>query len=107
MPAENGGFNLVAHIVWNSPQNEREKADHFTVLNKAVEDSFPEGICIAAYAEHEGMLPYSPTTLKKDKNKMSKQMTGYLQVIGNQLRTIHFEQNTDGTTYKMICDDKQ
>ena len=76
---ENGSFKLAAHIVWSKPLNEKEKAECLSALNKTVEESFPEGIRIAAYAEHDGMLPFSPTTLKKDKNKMAKQTTGYMQ----------------------------
>ncbi len=91
MPTENDGFKLAAHIVWSKPLNEWEKADCLTALNKAVEESFPEGIRIAAYAEHDGMLPYSPTTLKKDKNKMAKQTTGYVRVVDGKLQTISFD----------------
>ena len=34
---------------------------------------------MAAYAVHKDMLPYSPTTLKKDKNKMARQTEGFIQ----------------------------
>ena len=88
LPTENGGFILVAHNVWSKPLNEQEKADCLTAINKAVEESFPEGIRIAAYAEHDGMLPYSPTTLKKDKNKMSRQTDGLVQVMDGKLTPI-------------------
>ena len=85
IPAENGGFKLVAHIVWSKTMNDREKADCLTALNKAVEESFPDGIRIFAYAEHDGMLPYSPTTLKKDRNRMSQQKNGYVQAVDGKL----------------------
>lgn len=88
-PMGNGDFKLTAHIVWSKPLNEQEKTTCLIALNNAVEESFPEGIRIAAYAEHNGMLPYSPTTLKKDKNKMAKQKTGYYQVINCKLTDIH------------------
>ena len=88
MPTENGGFKLAAHIVWNKPLNGKEKAECLSALNKTVEESFPEGIRIAAYAEHDGMLPYSPTTLKKDKNKMAKQTTGFFNVYNGKLISI-------------------
>ena len=90
-PTENGGFKLAAHIVWSKPLNEKEKVDCLTALNKTVEKSFPEGLQISAYAEYDGMLPYSPTTLKKDKNKMAKQTTGFVQVLDGRLRTVSFE----------------
>lgn len=88
MPTENGGFRLAAHVVWSKPLNEQEKADCLIALNKAVEESFPEEIRIAAYAEHDGMLPYSPTTLKKDKNKMARQTAGFFNVLNGKLISI-------------------
>ncbi len=93
---------MVAHIVWRNSCDEQEKKGCLTALNKAVEESFPKGIQISAYAEHDGMLPYSPTTLKKDKNKMSKQTTGYVQVIDGQLRDIVFKHSVDAASYQII-----
>lgn len=107
MPTTDGGFNLTAHIVWRESINEQEKTDCLTALNEAVDEAFPDGIRIAGYSEHDGMLPYSPTTLKKDKNKMSKQTSGYYQVVDGQLRAIHFEPTTEGNAYRMIIDDIQ
>ena len=71
------------------------------MLNKAVEESFPVGIRISAYAEHDGMLPYSTTTLKKDKNKLSKQTEGYVQVVDGVLEAIEFEAVGDGSAYRI------
>ena len=102
MPKQDGSFNLVAHIVWSKPLNEKEKKGCLTTLNKVVEKSFPDEIRIAAWSEHEGMLPYSPTTLKKDKNKLSKQTTGYVQVVDNQWQRIHFEPIADTSVFTMI-----
>lgn len=48
------------------------------------------------YAEHDIMLPYSPTTLKKDKNKMSNQTNGYIQVIDDEIRQIEFMPTESG-----------
>lgn len=107
MPTDNGSFHLVAHIVWGKSMNDQEKKDCLTALNKAVEECFPAEIRIVAWSEHDGMLPYSPTTLKKDKNMLSKQTTGYVQVIDAQLRTIHFVPTADGATYKMTFDKTQ
>ncbi|MEE1274676.1 MAG: hypothetical protein UHI81_09285 [Olegusella sp.] len=38
----------------------------------------PEGVGMYCYSYHEGMLPYSPTTLKKDRNGMAAQRDGYV-----------------------------
>lgn len=101
MPTENDGFNLAAHIVWSKQLHEPEKVKYLTSLNRAVEEFFPEGIRIAAWSEHDGMLPYSPTTLKKDKNKMSKQTTGYVQVVDGQLHEVRFEPADDHSAFIM------
>ena len=101
MPTENDGFNLAAHIVWSRRLHEPEKVKYLTALNRSVEGFFPEGIRIAAWSENDGMLPYSPTTLKKDKNKMSKQTTGYVQVVDGQLHEVRFEQAKDHSAFIM------
>ena len=36
----------------------------------------------------QGMLPYSPTTLKKDKNKLFKQTSGFYQVREGKLEKV-------------------
>ena len=48
------------------------------------------------------MLPYSPTTLKKYKNRMSKQTTGYIQVIDGQVNSIEYILNKNGK-YSQKC----
>ena len=47
------------------------------------------------------MLPYSPTTLKKDKNGMSKQTTGYIQLVDGQLVDVSYVKQ-DGDIYEQI-----
>lgn len=42
------------------------------------------------YAIHDVMLPYSPTTLKKDKNKMDKQKNGFVWVVNGKIKKIQF-----------------
>ncbi|MBR0419223.1 MAG: acyl--CoA ligase [Erysipelotrichaceae bacterium] len=102
MPTKNNSYKLVAHIVWNKNLNEEEKKNCLVELNKTVEKSFPEGIRIDAYAEHEGMLPYSPTTLKKDKNKLSKQTSGYIQIINGKVYSVEFIPNGNEKYYMNI-----
>ena len=48
-------------------------------MNERLKEFLPDGIVMSAYSEHEYMLPFSGTTLKKDKNGMSKQTLGYVQ----------------------------
>lgn len=80
-------LRIVAHIVWNKEMVDIDKVKCLKELNEAV-SSYDKEIDIYAYAFHEVMLPYSPTTLKKDKNRMSKQKDGYYQVFEGNLREI-------------------
>lgn len=101
MPSTDGQNYLVAHIVWNGQLTSGEKKNCIAEMNRLVTSSFPEEIQIAAYSEHEGMLPYSPTTLKKDRNRLSKQTDGYMQVVDGVWQTIRFEANADNTAYTL------
>ena len=81
---------LVAHIVWNEVVEEDSKASLLEYLDQNLQYFLPENVNIVGYSFHEGMLPYSPTTLKKDKNKLSKQTTGYVQIVDGNLVDISF-----------------
>lgn len=81
--------NVVAHIVWNQTVQESDKAKHMVELNTVANDFDPD-IILYAFAFHDRMLPYSPTTLKKDKNKMSKQMEGLYQVVDGKIQEMIF-----------------
>lgn len=54
----------------------------------SVKAGLPDPLFMYAYAEHQGMLPYSPTTLKKDKNKPFKQTSGFYQVHEGKLEEV-------------------
>jgi long-chain acyl-CoA synthetase len=94
-PAGNGKADVVAHIVWNKNVNEKETISYIEELNEYIRSFDPE-INVCAYAVYDVMLPYSPTTLKKDKNKMSKRMDGFVQVIDGQLVNIDFHDIESG-----------
>ena len=90
-PGQNTPVRVAAHIVWNGHFSEADKAEYLTELNRIMKSYLPEEISLYVYAEHEGMLPYSPTTLKKDKNKMSRQTTGFVQVADGKLISLSLE----------------
>lgn len=79
---------LAVHIVWTNKLSDAEKVQRVTELNEMLNDYLPSELVVFGYAEHEEMLPYSPTTLKKDKNRMSKQRDGYYQVVEGKLASI-------------------
>lgn len=78
---------LVAHIVFDNNISSAAKEEILKKLNKQIEESDFD-VVIDGYAEHEIMLPYSPTTLKKDKNKLSQQKEGYMQIIDGRLQEV-------------------
>ncbi|MBR0231535.1 MAG: acyl--CoA ligase [Clostridia bacterium] len=96
--------SLVAHIVWDGNPSVEEQKKHFKELNALMEDYLPSTFEMAAYSVHNIMLPYSPTTLKKDKNRLSKQTDGYIQVIDGEIKNINFVMG-DNDKYKMIIKD--
>ena len=96
MPTVDNKNNLVAHIVWKENYDEKTKVTFLTELNQILQDYLPTGVGLFTYAEHDGMLPYSPTTLKKDKNRLSRQEEGFIQVLLGGLNMVDFELSDDG-----------
>jgi len=56
----------------------------------------PNEVEVSAYSEHDVMLSYSLTTMKKDKNKLLKQTRGYVQVMENEISDIEFDLKESG-----------
>ena len=102
MPTEDNENNLVAHIVWNNQVKEEDKKLYIELMNEQLARFLSIEVEVSAYSFHDIMLPYSPTTLKKDKNKMSKQTTGYVQVIDGEISSIEFNLNENGK-YSQKC----
>lgn len=87
---------LVAHIVWNENVSESDKDEYFEMINQTMIESLPENVSVIGYSEHDTMLPYSITTLKKDKNKLSKQTSGYIQIKDGKLVDVSFLSTKNG-----------
>ena len=100
MPTEESN-TLVAHIVWSENVDGSKKEEYLKEIHQTMLDVLPENVSMIGYSEHDIMLPYSPTTLKKDKNKLSKQTTGYIQINDGKLVNISFESTKDGK-YKLV-----
>ena len=88
-PVENEPLNLIAHIVWSDGVKEEEKTELLIELIQSIVQFEPE-VTLNTYAFHKDMLPYSPTTLKIDKNKMSNQNDNYVRVFGTEIETFSF-----------------
>ncbi len=78
-------IKLVAHIVWNDTPSDENKAKRLEELNASLSCYLPQEISVYGYSEYQDMLPYSPTTLKKDKNKLSQQIDGFIQAVNGKL----------------------
>ena len=103
IPTNENVNNLVAHIVWNDNVLEDSKEQYIEIMNCQLRKYLPNDIELSAYAEHDVMLPYSPTTLKKDKSKMSQQTAGYYQLIDGKMYSIEYILNSNGN-YTRKCD---
>lgn len=86
-------IDLVAHIVWNKDLTQNEKINIINDINKQLYKYLPKGISVVAYSEHKEMLPYSSTTLKKDKNGLQNQNTGYFKVNNGLIQQVEFNSN--------------
>ena len=96
--------SLVAHIVWAGQPSAEEQIRNFEELNDCLKEYLPQSFSVVGYAVHDGMLPYSPTTLKKDKNKLSKQTSGYVQAINGRICNVEFVSMGNGR-YKFSVND--
>ena len=96
MPTERNDKTLVAHIVWSKEMNEEEIESCIDILNNSMLQFLPNDVELITYASHDVMLPYSPTTLKKDKNKLNKQTSGYFEIVDGNLREVEFVLNENG-----------
>ena len=99
-PIEHDAVNLVAHIVWNETVKESDRQAHLLDLYEHIKQYEPMvNLCVFAY--HEGMLPYSPTTLKKDRNRMFEQSDNYCMVETDHVVAVRFTKS-DGELYSII-----
>ncbi len=80
---QNDMTKLYAHLEWANGLNEAEKITALNKIDKVIKLHLPQEMEIAGYAEHD-RIPYSPTTLKKDKNRLAKQKDGYFRVENNK-----------------------
>ena len=96
MPTDENDYNLVAHIVWSDKVLNEDKTSYIMDLDDLMKHYLPSEIVLNTYSEHDTMIPYSPTTLKKDRNRLSKQTTGFIQVNDGKLQNIEYMLLSDG-----------
>ena len=102
LPIKYDPNNLVAHIVWEDKLTDEEKIRILSDIKRSLKEYLPSSVTVSAYSEHDVMLPYSPTTLKKDKNKMAEERKGYIQVIAGKLYDVDFLPTEEGCLTSFI-----
>ena len=90
VPTPDNKFNLVAHIVWNKDKENFNEIEAIEALNDKIREKYGDEIKISGYKVYDKMLPYSPTTLKKDKNKMAAERDGFIQVVDKKVSSYSF-----------------
>ena len=90
LPTEDNKYNLVSHIVWNKNVTNEDKAKNIELMNSAIANKFDGMISIGGFFEHNIMLPYSETTLKQDKNAMSNQLDGYINLEDSEIVDVDY-----------------
>ncbi len=107
MPTDENEHNLVAHIVWNARIANEDKTPYINDLNEWIKNYLPREIVLNTYTAHDNMIPYSPTTLKKDKQRLANQTTGFVQITDGKLEEIEYLLLSDGQHYsKFVRDGK-
>lgn len=93
MPLSDGTTSLVAHLLLD---NSIEETTIYERLDEFVSKEFNGLITIDGYKKHELSFPISPTTAKKDRNKLMKDLSGYKKVIGKDEYETRYEITENG-----------
>lgn len=88
MPLGNGEVSLVAHVIFNDNFT-NDKKTKFVELDSLLKGVLPEGISIDGYKEHFITFKCSPTTVKKDRKGLMKELDGYIKVIDNKVYNLY------------------
>ncbi len=81
--------------MWDKFVKETDKEGHLIDLIKYVRE-YESGVNMDTFAFYDIMLPYSPTTLKKDKNKMYKQEDGYIRIRDGHIERVRMISRKNG-----------
>lgn len=103
IPTDDNPNNLVAHIVWSEDVLNEDKTPYIIKLNEVMSEYLPSEITLETYAEHDEMIPYSPTTLKKDGNRLAAQSRGFMQVKDGKLESVEYCLLSDGSRYSKVA----
>lgn len=69
----NGGdIRLFAHVAWDRKKTAEQREEEMKKADAALQQMLSGKVGSVGYVSYEEVLPYSPTTLKKDKNRMTE-----------------------------------
>jgi long-chain acyl-CoA synthetase len=99
MPLADGTLSLVAHIIFNKDfiGDKKEKYVQFDLMLKEL---LPEEITIDGYKEHFVTFKCSPTTVKKDRKGLMKELDGYIKIIDGKEYNLNFELDEEKRLHK-------
>lgn len=95
MPLGNKKYSLVAHIVLNENIEEKDQYLYLEKIDNDLVKVLPKDVKIDGYKNHPITIESSPTTAKKDRNKLMTEVNGYIKVIDSQEIEVYFTKNND------------
>ena len=87
LPLENGEVALAIHVLVEACI---DLSTVYSDINNLLNSYLPPAIIIGGYKSYKDELPVSPTTAKKDRKKMFKDLDGYAYYDGRELLNIDF-----------------
>ena len=109
MPTELNDNTIVAHIAFDKTTPYEDRRSCIEMINEQLSEYLPHEVELLAYQIYD-KIPKSPSSLKKDRPKMSATTTGYFQIKDGKLNTIEFLKNKSGKfgiKYTEIKEDKK
>lgn len=90
MELEDSSISLVAHIVFN-PDFIGNREEKYKEIDNMLKEFLPENVVIDGYKEHLITFKCSPTTIKKDRKGLMKELDGYIKVLDDNIYSLSFE----------------
>lgn len=69
----------IAHIAWEFEVSEMDKENALKEIFRRTKEYLPQDVKLVGYKSYGNMLPYSPTTFKKDRHKMLAESSDYIR----------------------------
>lgn len=96
IPTVNNTISLVAHISMDCSQNNENIPSILSSIDEYLESL---GYSVDGYKIHDKSLPYSPTTLKKDKSGMSKDFENIIKVVNDEVYDVKYTLSIENAGY--------